>query len=495
MKINRFGILTQVAEYFILSTLPIIFVLILIQVIFHSGIQAFIPSWSDEIDYWHQIGNFVFSGFSGGYFTVNEFVPKISSNIYGTWGPFYAVFMGLIAKITGWKYFTGVYINFVWISLSVFAFFLLTKPKGFNTFFITALLCTFWPIVIYIPSLMQESFHYAAAILLAGLFYRLYTRPSKKLIVGTVAFLIFISLIRYSWILLLYPMIIFIWKNRDIHRLIFIIAIVTTFVILFYVLISFFISYSPGLVRIQILDPNVGLSAKWISLVNQLKLNVKNFFNTGFPRDGFTFIYRFQIIGMSLFFILLPLFHKEATRSAALIVLVILPVLLSQIVIYNLDTRIYAPFLLLGLLLIVLLKPVNWGFIIATVLICNLAVFPGFINNFSSGQQPHFVYNQTSLDNTARIYNQQIHYSTYQSSWCNTLLTDIATGDLSLLKTIPPGIGISYIMQRKSSNLPPLSRYILLRDDKYITKLELTVTPIGKFDDATLYENNSAKCQ
>lgn len=98
-------------------------------------------------------------------------------------------------------------------------------------------------------------------------------------------------------------------------------------------------------------------------------------------------------------------------------------------------------------------------------------------------------------DDIAREINTLIVYDPHaQNPWCNTLLIPLRYYD-SRLTLIPPGIGISYILDPKTFKPPIRSRYVLFDAEiyeKYRKKSHLELQaelPIGD-----LYVNRDVSC-
>lgn len=70
------------------------------------------------------------------------------------------------------------------------------------------MLLTFWPLLLYLPTTMQEPLHMSLALVLAGLFYRLLAErsESKYTLIITLIVLVVAALLRASWGILFIPL-------------------------------------------------------------------------------------------------------------------------------------------------------------------------------------------------------------------------------------------------------------------------------------------------
>jgi hypothetical protein len=126
----------------------------------------------DEMHYWSEIECFKEVGFSGGYFVVNERPAPAGWTHFGPHGPGFPVLYGLPARLFGWGPATGPLFNAGWLVLGGAAWMWLVRP-GIGRLAAAALvLATFWPCLLYVPATLQESWHCAVALTLAGLAHR-----------------------------------------------------------------------------------------------------------------------------------------------------------------------------------------------------------------------------------------------------------------------------------------------------------------------------------
>ena len=139
----------------------------------------FHPAETDAVMYWHQIKTFVAVGFSGGYYTIGEQAAPASFTHFYAWGPWYIALYGLIGKVTGWSQWSPMLFDAVAVTLALVGGLLLIRPNIGRLALMLIVLLTYWPLHLYLPLAMQEPFHHAVAIMLAGIFYRLLVHEGK----------------------------------------------------------------------------------------------------------------------------------------------------------------------------------------------------------------------------------------------------------------------------------------------------------------------------
>ena len=196
--------------YFFLAVLPAILTLSLIHILLHSNLARFVPaSWNDEVDYWRTAYSFSEVGWNSGFYAPNEKVAAASFSRFGVHGPYFAVIYGSLGHIFGWKFYTGIIFNWIFIAIGIYLFLWLINPDRKQILFFSAILFTSWSLLMYLPTISQEAMHQASACVLAALFYHLLSHRQKKLpftlIVLSFVWIFSISLIRVTWAILFLP--------------------------------------------------------------------------------------------------------------------------------------------------------------------------------------------------------------------------------------------------------------------------------------------------
>ena len=177
----------------------------------------FHPAETDAVMYWHQIKTFVAVGFSGGYYTIGEQAAPASFTHFYAWGPWYIALYGLIGKVTGWSQWSPMLFDAVAVTLALVGGLLLIRPNIGRLALMLIVLLTYWPLHLYLPLAMQEPFHHAVAIMLAGIFYRLLVHEGKvplRLLGAALVVILGAALVRPTWALLLLPLATIIVEKR-----------------------------------------------------------------------------------------------------------------------------------------------------------------------------------------------------------------------------------------------------------------------------------------
>ena len=167
--------------------------------------------------YWHQIKTFVAVGFSGGYYTVGEEAAPASFTHFYTWGPWYIALYGLIGKAVGWTLWSPMLFDVAAVTLALLGAVLLIRPNSRQLALVLLVLLTYWPLHLHLPRAMQEPFHYAVAIVLAGIFYRLLVREGAVphwLLGAALVTIVGAALVRPTWAVLLLPLVTIVVEER-----------------------------------------------------------------------------------------------------------------------------------------------------------------------------------------------------------------------------------------------------------------------------------------
>lgn len=199
----------------IIVLIPALVTVFLVYVRFHATLFDFTPSWNDEIFYWHQIQSFSSVGFGNGYYVFNEIPARISFSHYGPHGPFFPMLYGMTGRSLGWREYSGPILNLSGLALTTIILLWNIPNQRRHRLKVGLILLTFWPLLLYIPSNMQESLHASAAIVFSTIFYRLFSRRDKLVCWQFCIFagLIFLfALTRPTWSLLFVPLFLY---HRD----------------------------------------------------------------------------------------------------------------------------------------------------------------------------------------------------------------------------------------------------------------------------------------
>ena len=498
----------------LMAVLPALMVTIIINTQNKVPLTNFIPvSPTDQNEYWHQIATFNLAGFKGGYYTHLEKTALITQSKFGVHGPFYIIVMGVLSKITGWDYSTPIFFNMIFLALGFIIFAWLSKLNKTQIVLAGLTLGLFPPVLVYLPTAMQESFQQMVGILFAAIFgislvYKEKLAFWKK--AAVIAFTFLVSLIRPSWGLLFFPFFaLYFPKNIKKQILAFFISLFFLFAVI--LLIGLFMTPGNNTVG-QALDEfkpgfRPGIQFLFVTVMNNVKIYLSL---SNIPQMVFRAEYMLILV-FTLAFALFLLIRKKKKRSTAQIpldvdlnlniifFLIIFPIILWSFSLYFIknDMRFIAPYFLLIFFLLIYNK--RYFFVITFVLI-NLLMLPASISLTTYPIGNNFTFSNEKITATKQIMDQSIHYDPRQTNaWCNTILVPVTLYDYRISQ-IPAGIGISYVLNNNGIDkitFPIKSKYVLLTtqeanelNQSAMDQLEYLVN----FPDSILFINKNAAC-
>lgn len=502
--------------------LPVIISLVLPSLLLRASIFDYVPGLdNDEIEFWHEILTFSKYGFSSGYYTIDETPAPASFTPYGVHGPIFPTIYGVIAHFVGWTTYPPIFFNAVLIIGALAGFVYLVKPDQKQLVYLGLTTAIFYPLLLFLPSIMQESLHYALVILMAGIFCHRQMQHRKWSIFIIGFFVIFIaSALRYTWSLMLLPLLLLNFGKVTKEKLILLVFATIAFSL---AMLTLNVYWSAPFPDYKLLDNLVRLQFKPIFL-NAIS-NIKRIFVVAKPRTGeielgyLALIFRLQL-AMILLTILVSFFRnyfrkRRPRKSQVIILWALIHITVLQIFFYGvdgyLDYRILSPYVLLACL--TLISVGNYS-LINFFIVSSLVAAPFFVSSYTnigfSGaeyarQFPASTrYEKQSIVSFKQSTEKFLVYSTQESPWCNTMNVTLDAYRANLV-AVPPGIGISTIFGSENLRLPLKSKYILLGDRDLQPKIGsqlhpeilsqlhlkyLSSTPIGN-----LYFNLDSKCQ
>jgi hypothetical protein len=206
----------------LISAAPFVITGIIVRMEFDKPLTAHIPAGSDEVIYWLEIRAFHDHGLDFGSFAQEEQTTLAGFAQFDSHGPVYPIWFGFLALSSGWTYSTPVFWNATLIGISIFAFVLMARLDRRQLVLFSFLILLFYPILLYIPSMMEESMHYCLALLLAGCILRMlrgwgttgnYMQPNFLFFL----LVLFAVLLRPTWSIAFIGLIPFIsWRDRGI---------------------------------------------------------------------------------------------------------------------------------------------------------------------------------------------------------------------------------------------------------------------------------------
>ena len=490
--------------------------------------------WNDQTGYWHYALTFSQVGFNGGYYSANEIPARASFFRFDVHGPMFPMIYGTIGRLIGWQWYSGIVANMMVLAVAIALFAYTTKLTKLQMAFTGLLVLTFWPVLLYVPTTSQESFHQAVAFILAALFYRLLTARGERSTPEKLLFLLFlttVSLVRTSWALLSVPFFMlasmpYFSRPRD--------ATTTKLVTdgltsntrhtrLFHVLLSLSLGMSfigaaftvvryisaPGLNSIVTIVKGLeasstqGMRSWW----KHIDGNLRSWFV--FTGPDVEIAHRILVMGLiiavGIGLALLMVANKRVPASErhpiwgtelCFHLFNLGSILIATIAVYLLPGafRVIGAHLLLSLLL--MLRFGRFALVGAAILV-NVLVTPSFLAEYDKWKI-NFDFNHSELHALRASLEDHIRYDAgARNPWCNTMLIPINYYDFRVT-LVPAGIGISYITDRAMLQRPLKSRYLLFDKPTYdllAGEGGLNVPLISDMPIGRLYRNLDADCE
>ncbi len=196
---------------FIMMWIPLLCCMVACALEGRSIGEVYLPAspWNDELFYYKQVEGILSHGFPQGYFGFNESHAQCLS--FAAWSPV-LVFPWIVwGFVFGWNLMSPIYCNIFLMTLAVFLFVLLTKPKGKQLLLLAVMLPVFTPMTRFMLSGMPEVICFAAVIIwqAVAINYSRNKRDSKLAVMFILAalmtlmrpyLLLFMLLPAYYWI-------------------------------------------------------------------------------------------------------------------------------------------------------------------------------------------------------------------------------------------------------------------------------------------------------
>lgn len=498
------GFLSRIPRWFlaiIAAFTPTLATFGIISGILQRNFFDFRPAlWNDQTYYWHQILTFSHAGFNGGYYMFYERLPRLSFFHFGASGFLYPALYGTAARVVGWEPYTGILLNMALIAISVLVLIHFAQFDRLQIVLTALLLVAIAPVLLYVPTISQESFHQAAALILGALFFHLFNRNgnvSRRFVVIGILFFILISLIRFSWIILIVPFLLFsqgkwTWRKSGL-------ACVASVVIALGILVVFQLTSAPGnnsiFARIGAVgsDPLTGLKVVWDYFTENL-----NYIFT--VPDFRQFHIEFAQFFILLFGLLLSsrLFSRNdwsiAPKQFYFHIYNLCSILGASLILYvNVGFfRVLAPHLILSGILLIGFKGFRY---VNTVIIIGLLGMGMFLADYREWSGNFSQYAPVQIETIDKSFAQYMRYDPQATNpWCNTLLMNLKFLNLNAT-FVPAGMGISFFFDPVTQDSPLKSLYVLLDDYSYaVLRQRANLSLLGSISSGNLYRNLDADC-
>jgi hypothetical protein len=341
---------------------------------------------------------------------------------------------------------------------------------------------------------MQEALNHGIAVLLAGLAYSaLHDDGRKRSPWPFVMAVAIVSLIRFTWLLLLIPWVGVVF-GRTSRRMWSLLALTIVVVIPALFLLTRWLSapypnFASRLFVTARLSPHEALMELFSRSGNALK----RFLSPG-TGESLEILQHFELVGLCVASAGFAVFATAGRRIFAFAALNLALIAALMITLYDIedwrDYRVIAPHLLLSLLL--LASAADYRLPLGVAVLHLFFLYP-FLDLFEKSNRDRLVIKPPIIAEVRSTLSQHLAYQAEEPPWNNTVLVSVRAHEYLML-ALPPGIGISYVMEGldvDSLHYPLKSRYLLmwpphvrrLFGDKTHLK-PLVTTPMG-----TLYLN------
>lgn len=443
-------------------------------------------------------------GFSGGYYTINELPPAAEFTHFYTYGPWFNAFYGLISRITGWQFVTFPLFNSALLALMTIIFCYATRLTERQVLLTGVWLVTFWELVFYLHTGMQEIFQHSLAIMIAIVFCLAFAkRTETSLKVRLFGFMVITiaAILRTSWAILYIPFLMLTGRNTlfSVLRSVFISGVMTGLVLLIsnetgapgnnsvFSILSFLLRSG---------SPVEALRGVWPPFAHNLRAFLS------FGKNSLDVAQTGQVVILVVFFAVFTqrwMRQRKAYAESAFHLYNLGGIILASCLLYIIGTlgdyRVIATHLMISTLVMIAARRYR---LVYGLIISNLLFAPIFLSNFNEFIVPKFPDDQGKIEAFGRVAQEVLHYDPLvANSWCNTLYFHIQTYVPELGK-VPAGIGLSFFAFPLEISLPPKSSYLLLDDEDYQILMARPAAPRVEFLAATsigtLYRNLSAEC-
>jgi hypothetical protein len=482
-----------------IASVPVL-VIVLVRWCFGVPISAFRPVMFDEISYWHETLTFSTVGFTGGYYTWGELTNASGFTPFDPHGPGYPIVYGLVGKLFGWYRHSQVVLNLVAIALAVWGWTAASKLPLSRMLLAGALLITFWPMILWAPTGMQEGMHHAGAIAMAAFFaYALAPAPRRSVIAIGWIVLAALSFVRPTWLVLM-PL----WAYATAHgkgRRAIAISVGVALLLTLIVLVLYSRTTAPfptGFFFLRVLDRSESISRIW----GNLRFNLVRTIEPGeykFDEVLFRLQYWLWLAAAATLTIVWRRSAAADKRSSALLGIgtAAMAIALSlMLILYTLtnwaEHRVLSAFLLFAALLCTAVPGRPAALLVSVLIASNLATVKPFVDSFRGERSDNFVWDRRGAYELADAINGRIVYRSGATRWCNTLLTSQYPPQIIV---VPAGIGLSTAREPNEMTQPPRSHFLLLDNAARADfRLPIHVQPLATLPYGTLYLNLDSHC-
>ncbi len=422
----------------------------------------YVPVFSDDVTYNHQIRSFAEVGFASGYFTINE-LPNELGFRYGPHGPLYPMLYGSLLALLGPAANVPVAVpalHLALVSTCLFVLLATWRATLAQTLAVAGVAASFWPLVVMLQLSMQEATHYAVAMLVAA---ALASRKRGAVVLrfGVIATG---AALRPLWGLAFLAL-----RNSPSSLLAFgVLALISVFSVpLFLLLLTLVAAPSPnGLLAASTSTGGIGGAAAALAgAVEGLLANGAASIAWATTPSAQAALETHAVVAVATLLVWGALIWRFADWPARSVWLVLVIAVSVQMLTYGFGSyrlfRILSP--IAFLVLLVFLRNRGGMVLASLVVVSGLASTTEFRWFLSAYRAPMFAPpSQAYLDLQAAL-PLHLAYAESGPAWCNTVLVD--NGGLGpFVAAFPPGMGVSVVHGQNARRVlgEARSRYVLL---------------------------------
>ena len=154
---------------FLIIAGPVLVASLLLAVLCGGALWDCAPVWHDEMWYFNEMAVFDSAGWEGGYTVSHEWPARAEWVRFGTHGPFVPALYGTLARATGLHFASIPLFNAGLLLLGGLIWVACCRVGMRQTWAAALVVAIYWPLILYIPTSMQEVLHLAIAFVLAAL--------------------------------------------------------------------------------------------------------------------------------------------------------------------------------------------------------------------------------------------------------------------------------------------------------------------------------------
>ncbi len=503
----------------LLAALPALISLLilgLMQVRWDAYVPWHVGALNDGLYYWRQIFTFSGVGFDGGYYTINELPARAAFSHYYFYGPMFPLLYGTIGRLFGWGAASMPLLNTVLVTLALGVYGYANRADTRRLRLALLLVGTFWPLLLFVATSMQEGLHMALAIVLSAGFVRLLRDGPESpvwLKAGIALLLALAGLMRISWAVLYAPYFLFAFRQRGGSWRPWAAAAVVTVALAG--LFGWWSAPYPYNFPSQLLQSLQAGPGETLGLaLQQVATNLLAFVVIGNP---LVLALRAQIVGL----LALCLYsawrsHRDRDRFSAppprlldgrremafhslnLGLALLFNLAVNEFVLWR-DYRNLGPHLVLSLLVLVSHRRDR---LIAAIILSNALLSIVFVQQARTLWSEQFVPGRAALiGEFALATGDRVRYdATTENAWCNTVLTELIPfprqgAFYPGLMALDPGLGVSFYVHFADVRQPLKSKWVFMSTRAYERyRAQVNLEAVATVAGGTLFRNRDADC-